>query len=193
VSGRRPFTIAVVAVILLAPSFVYAQASDVVTASEKEKERRKKSKGKPTTTYTDKDLPTSPTTEAPSPDAKASPSPSPSPDAGETRSAPKDETYWRNRAQALREAITADEARVKKAEDDYAAARRPGSQPLPTDVVTPDGGLAQRPPDPAFNADADRLQKELESAKAAVVLAKKALDDFEEEARKAGVPAGWLR
>ena len=163
-SGRRPFTIAVVAVILLAPSFVYAQASDVVTASEKEKERRKKSKGKPTTTYTDKDLPTSPTTEAPSPDAKASPSPSPSPDAGETRSAPKDETYWRNRAQALREAITADEARVKKAEDDYAAARRPGSQPLPTDVVTPDGGLAQRPPDPAFNADADRLQKELESA-----------------------------
>ncbi len=190
-SGRRPFSIAAVAVILLAPAFAHAQESDVVTASEKEKQRRKKSKDKTTTTYTDKDLPTPAATEKPSPNAKASPSPTPA--AGETRAAPKDETYWRNRARGLREAIAAAEARVKKADDDFAASRRPGSQPLPTDVVTPEGGLAQRPPDPAFNADADRLQKELESAKAAVVLAKKALDDFEEEARKAGVPAGWLR
>ena len=37
------------------------------------------------------------------------------------------------------------------------------------------------------------LQKELDDAKAALVAARKALEDFEEEARKAGVPAGWLR
>lgn len=190
-SGRRPLTIAAVFVALLAPSaFLQAQESDVVAASEKEKERRKKASGK-ATTYTDRDLPGPASSESPSPDANVSPRPSPTP--GETRSGVRSESHWRNRAQGLRDAITAAEARVKRAEEDYGAARRPGSQPLPSDVVTPEGGLAQLPTDPAFNPEADRLQKALEDARAALALAKKALDDIEEEARKAGVPAGWLR
>jgi hypothetical protein len=185
--------IAAVATALLAPALVHAQESDLVTASEKEKERRKKSKGT-TTTYTDKDLPAPTGTEAPKAGTNASASPSPSPPAaGETRAAPKDESYWRNRTKGLREGIAAAEARVQKAEEDYAASRRPGSQPLPTDVVGPEGGLAQLPPDPAFNPAALKLQKELDDANAALAAAQKALLDFEEEARKAGVPAGWLR
>jgi hypothetical protein len=194
VSGRRPFLIAALATALFAPALVQAQESDLVTASEKEKERRKKSKGTTTTTYTDKDLPAPTGTEAPKAGTNANASPSPSPPAaGETRAAPKDETYWRNRTKSLREAIAAAEARVQKAEEDYAASRRPGSQPLPTDVVGPEGGLAQLPADPAFNPAALKLQKELDDAKAALAAAQKALEDFEEEARKAGVPAGWLR
>jgi hypothetical protein len=35
--------------------------------------------------------------------------------------------------------------------------------------------------------------QELEAAKAAVAKARQDLDDLEEEARKAGVPPGWLR
>jgi hypothetical protein len=41
--------------------------------------------------------------------------------------------------------------------------------------------------------DAERLTRELETAKAAAAAARQAVTDFEEEARRAGVPPGWLR
>src|SRR5262245_16916627 len=163
------------------PGPVHCQAQDLAAAAEREKERRKKTSGK-AATYSDKNLPASS-----SPQATAAPSASPSPAAGETREAPKDEAYWRGRATGLQNAVTAAEARVAKAQEDYDGARKGNVQPLPIDA------LSQVPPLPQVNAEADRLQKELEAAQAALAQAKKALEDFEEEARKAGVPPGWLR
>ncbi|HET7292244.1 MAG TPA: hypothetical protein VFM88_07460 [Vicinamibacteria bacterium] len=160
------------------------QQEGLAAAAQREKERRKKTAA-PAATYTDKDLPSSAGDASPKPEGSASPSPSPA--AGETRQAPRDEAHWRGRATALQSAITAAEARVRKAQEDYDGARKGNIQPLPMDA------MSQMPPIPQVNPEADRLQKELESAKAALASAQKALADFEEEARKAGVPPGWLR
>ncbi len=170
---------------LVVPSQAWSQERDLASAAEKEKERRKRATS-PATTYTDNDLPKDKGgKDASKPDTPAvSPSPAP---AGETRSPARDEAYWRNRATGLRNGVAAAEQRVKKAQDDYGGARKGSVQPLPIDAIS------QVPPLAQVNPEADRLQKELEETKAALAQAQKALADFEEEARKAGVPPGWLR
>ena len=45
----------------------------------------------------------------------------------------------------------------------------------------------------AISADRDRAAKELDALKKAIEQDKKAIADLEEEARRANVPAGWLR
>ena len=180
--ARRALTLCLAATLAL-PFVGSARGQDLASAAEKEKERRKKAAA-PATTYTDKDLPGG--TTGASAKSGAQPSASPAP-AGETRSAPRDEAYWRGRATGLRNAIVAAEQRVKRAQDDYDGARKGNVQPLPIDA------MSQVPPLPQVNPDADRLQKELEDAKAALSQAQKALEDFEEEARKAGALPGWLR
>lgn len=107
---------------------------------------------------------------------------------GAAPEAASDEASWRRRAQGMRDAVAraeADVARIQKALDE----RRSGvSQPLPIDA------MRQVPPDPLTQPPgAERLTQDLEAAKAAVVAARQAQADFEEEARKAGALPGWLR
>jgi exonuclease VII small subunit len=98
------------------------------------------------------------------------------------------EEFWRQRAAALREAVTAAEARLKQAEEKVAALRLGQSQPLPSDA------LRQLPPNPLLAPpDAEALAQELEKAKADLAQAQQALQGLDEEARKAGVPPGWIR
>jgi hypothetical protein len=180
-TSRRSVAILGLAFVLAFPGVAQGQTQDAAAAAEKEKERRRKSKGT-AKTYGNKDLPASER----SVPAEGTPSPSPTPE-GESRGAPRDETYWRNRATGLQKAVAAAEQRVAKAQADYDGARKGNLQPLPIDA------LSQQPPIPQVNADADRLQKELEDAKSALAQAQQALTDLEEEARKAGAPPGWLR
>lgn len=181
-TGRRLATFVIVGALAL-PVVAAGQQPDLAAAAEKEKERRKKSSGG-AKTYGNQNLPAS--SEA-SPAPGGQPSPSPNPVASESRQEPRNEAYWRGRATGLRNAIAVAETRVRKAQDDYDAARKGNIQPLPIDA------LSQVPPNPLVNSEADRLQKDLEDAKAALTQAQKALADFEEEARKAGVLPGWLR
>jgi hypothetical protein len=93
----------------------------------------------------------------------------------------KDQQYWSGRLKSLREQVDRDQA--------YADAMQSRINALTTDFVNRD--------DPAQRTlianDRQKSVAELDRLKKSVVDGKKAIADFEEEARRAGVPAGWLR
>jgi hypothetical protein len=93
----------------------------------------------------------------------------------------KDEAWWRTRMAYARETLDRDIVLVAALESRVAA--------LTTDVTNRD--------DPAQRAIlmAERLRAttELDRMREAVVLDRKAIIAIEEEARKAGVPAAWIR
>jgi hypothetical protein len=98
-----------------------------------------------------------------------------------------DEAYWRGRAKARRDAVTAAEARVTAAE---AAADNTSSgirQPLPGDA------MKQVPRSTVTDGAKRAAEANLEAAKAELARAQKALEDLEDEARRKGVLPGWLR
>jgi hypothetical protein len=103
------------------------------------------------------------------------------PDASPSAGEKKDEKYWRDRISAVREDIRRNEA-FKSA--------------LQTQINALSADFAGRD-DPAQRAKiADDRQKALaELARLTLDIdkANKAIADIEEEARKAGVPPGWLR
>jgi hypothetical protein len=94
---------------------------------------------------------------------------------------PQDEAAWRKR-------ITTARADLQRSQI-FAEALRSRINALNTDFINRD--------DPAQRAviDQDRQKAlvELERVKADIAQQTKAIADIEEEARKAGVPAGWLR
>jgi hypothetical protein len=94
---------------------------------------------------------------------------------------PKDEAYWRGRITAVREELRRDEV---------------FRDALQVQINGLAGDFAGRD-DPAQRAAiADERQKklaEMERLSAEIEKAKKAILDIEEEARRAGVPPGWLR
>jgi hypothetical protein len=139
----------------------------------------KERKGTPTKVYTNDDLIEARSAEeraatAAAPAAAASAAPPPAMDPA---------ARWQRDAKARRDAIARAEATVEAVQ-----AR--------IDALTLDR-------DPTSVLDPNRMQnlaterakamQELEAAKAAVAKARQDLDDLEEEARKAGVPPGWLR
>ena len=160
-----------------------AQTPSLVELAQKEQERRKALKGTAAKVYSDKDLPKSgqpaplssvaPATPTPVPDEK--PPEQPKPDDQ------KDENYWRNRMMQAREAQRRAEA--------FAEALQSRINALTTDVVNRD--------DPYQRAKiADDRQKalaELQRVTGEIEQAKKDIVDIEEEARKGGVPPGWIR
>jgi hypothetical protein len=93
----------------------------------------------------------------------------------------KDQAYWRARITAAREAV--ERSRI------FADALQSRINALTTDFVNRD--------DPAQRAQLDlerrRALDELERVKKEIADQTKAIADIEEEARKAGVPPGWLR
>lgn len=120
---------------------------------------------------------------APSDTAAATPAPAPpatdAAPAAETGN--RDEKYWRDRMTAARAALDRSESAV--------AAYQSQINGLTQDFVSRD--------DPAQRAVIEKNRTkavaELERTQREIAAAKKAIAAVEDEARKAGVPAGWLR
>lgn len=123
---------------------------------------------------------TAPASAATTSTAAASAAPAAEPKA-DAKAEAKNEQYWRKRAQALRDQLDRDRT--------LADALQSRVNALTADVISRD--------DPAQRAklsiDRQKAVSELERMKAAVSDGTKAIGDLEEEARRAGVPPGWLR
>jgi hypothetical protein len=161
-----------------------AQQPSLAELAQKEQARKKSLKAAPAKVYTDKDLPKP--TAAP-PVASTAPPSTSTPAAAEEKPAqpPKppesDEAVWRNRMAQAQEALRRSQA--------FAEALQSRINALTTDVVNRD--------DPYQRAKIsdDRLKAlaELQRVQGEIEQSKKDIADIEEEARKAGVPPGWIR
>jgi len=172
-------------------------AQSLADVARKEEERRK-SVAEPAKVYTNKDLkpqpPSSPATPAPEPAASADAKPAdtasdktPSNDKTGSKSdssekePAKDKTYWVTRLKALQDQLDRDQT--------YADALQSRINGLQAQFVNRD--------DPAQRAvierDRNKALAELDRLKQELPRDKKALADFLEEARRSGVPPGWLR
>lgn len=169
-----------------------AAAQSLADIAAKEQQRRKKLKttGK---TYTNQDLgpgseaaPPAPAPGAASASQVAGPGGAAAPAAQEQTQAPaedpaKAEEQWRARIQGARAELQRNELFLEALQSRINA--------LTTDFVNRD--------DPAQRAvianDRQRALAEMERVKASIESLKKQIADIEEEARRAGVPPGWLR
>ena len=179
------------AVVLTISAAVSAQTLGDVARQE---EARRKTVKAPAKVYTNDNLradPSSPrpavagTPESPASSGPAAPStpagpkaatPAPAPDAGA-----KDETYWKKRVTAARDAVErakifaeALQTRINSLSNDWAAR----DDPYQREKIAADRDKAL--------AELARVQKEIDDGT-------KAIADIQEEARKTGVPAGWVR
>jgi hypothetical protein len=189
------FRLALLAVTLatLGTSAVSAGAQTLADIARKEQERRKtvKDVGK---VYTNKDLepvPLTPSTAAPATgdaakDAAAAKGADASKGAAgdgtaKPAEAPKDQKYWADRMTALQTQLQRDQTFARAIEVQIGA--------LTTDFINRDDP-AQRD---VIAQDRRKALDELARLQKAIEDDKKAIADFEEEARRAGVPPGWLR
>jgi len=108
--------------------------------------------------------------------------PTPSPDAAAAEAA-QQEILWRGRADNLRFTIAATEKNIAELEDKIAAIRNDRS---PTNLMDPNREQTRQ-------AEMAKAQAQLESAQSALAAARQAQSDLEEEARRKGIPPGWLR
>jgi hypothetical protein len=177
---------------LLLGAAMPVSAQTLADLAKKEEERRKKIP-EPAKVYTNKDLSPAPTSSTPPATSPTAATPAASgttpPASGDAATPPKeeakgpvkDQAYWGGRMKALRENVDRDEG--------YAEAMQTRLNSLQTDFVNRD--------DPAQRAvierDRNKVSAELARLKQAVVDGKKAIAALEEEARRAGVPPGWLR
>lgn len=183
------------ALLVAAPVTAPAQSlADVARASN----AKKKEQPKPGKVYTNDNLrqditPSTPSvvtpatsdgtaTATPAEAAPAAAAPAVSTDAGASPDGgSRDEKYWRGRMTAARDAL--------ERANSFAAALQSQINGLTTEFVNRDdpaqrAGIEQRRTKAV--AELERVQREVEAAK-------KAIATVEDDARKAGVPAGWLR
>lgn len=182
---------------------VLAQSLAEIAARDQERRARQGSRSAPA--YTDADLrasPSPPPSPSPSPSPvswqTASPrprgwkapagrtaSPSPSPEAPD-RSAQERaelELRWRAVARERREALARAEARIAELEARITALRNDLS---PVGLGDPNRQQTRQ-------AEIGQAQRELEAARAALATARQAVDDLEDDARRAGALPGWVR
>jgi len=115
-----------------------------------------------------------PTSTTPVPDAST-------PSGGAPKTAGENEEQWRNRMKQARENLRQNEV--------FAEALQTRINALTTDFVNRDDP-AQRS---VVERDRQKSVGELARLKKSIEEGKKAIADLEEEARRAGVPPGWLR
>lgn len=188
VSSRSQLRVALlVAVALALPAL--APSQDLVALAKKEKERRAKV-AKPTKVLTEDDGKEAGAKGAGSVTALAGEGAVAAPDSSERASAANaaeaEQASWKARAAGMREAVVAAEKKLAQMERD-AAAYRSDMAPVSAAEAQDPMRLQKR------DARIFELNKQIEAQKIAVADAKKALVTFEDEARRAGVPAGWLR
>jgi len=165
-----------------------ASAQSLGDVARKEEERRKtiKSSGK---VYTNDKLKPAPQPSAPPASSTGQPSTtspsagstSPEPTPSDTASAKGDESTWRKRIADAREALQRSQT--------FADALQNQLNSLATDFVNRDDPVQRS----AIAVKRDRLAVELERVKKEVAAQTKAISDIQEEARRAGVPVGWVR
>jgi hypothetical protein len=195
--GTRLLAVALVAGVL-APALAEAQQSPpLAEVARKEAERRKgmKESGKVITT---KDLPESARRPAGASGgegtAQAQNSGAPAASGGEAKPAAanaaaadaskgpaQDEQYWRNRLKTAQDGLARAET--------FADALQSRVNALTTDFANRDDPYQRA----KVGEDRVKAVAELEKVKGEILAFRKQLDDIQEEARKAGVPPGWLR
>jgi hypothetical protein len=170
-------------------------AQSLADLSKQEEDRRKRIKA-PAKVYTNKDLGSVPAAPPAEPPADLKGDPAKGPEKGKEKDAgkekgqekdaakpadQKDQAYWSGRVKALQSQLDRDES--------FAEALQSRINALSTD-------FANRS-DPAQRAviDRDRTKalSELDRLKQAIQNDKKAVTDLQDEARRSGVPPGWLR
>jgi hypothetical protein len=192
--SRTHATVLVAILSVTAGSTVRAQS--LAEAAQQEAARRKEVKGT-VRVITNKDLPNVAPATAVAP-APAAPTDTPPPDSGvavsgaaatkdpqaakgDETSATRDEKYWRDRLAEAKKKVADSQVLIEALQSRINA--------LTTDFVNRD--------DPAQRAviagNRDEAIATLENYRKAIVDGTKAVGDIEEEARRAGVPAGWLR
>jgi hypothetical protein len=182
----------VVAALLLPSSgaLVYAQQS-LADVAKKEEERRR-SLPPPAKVYTNKDLTPAPQGSAPAApakdkdpkdtkDAKDKDKDKDSKDGASKDPGAKDQKYWSEKVKGLREQLERDHT--------FADAMQNKINSLTTDFVNRDDPVQKR----LIEADRTKALAELARLKKAIVDDQKAIADLEEDARRTGVPPGWLR
>lgn len=165
----------------LAVSTAYAQTPTLGELARKEQERRKAVKA-PTKVLTAEQVPK---TAAPTPASLPAGAPA-DPKAQKPSADPKDdpaqqEAAWKARMSALREELRRGEM--------FAEALQTRINSLSADFTSRDDPYQRQ------KVGEERLKSlaELDRVKADIELVKKKVADAEEEARRAGVPPGWLR
>jgi hypothetical protein len=156
------------------------QQPSLADVARKEQERRKTVKT-PAKIITKKDLPPSAQTPPPQQAPTAAPVATEEPKPPESKADEKDEAWWKNRINQLREELRRNEV--------FAEALQTRINSLSTDFVNRDDPFQRA----KIGEDRDKALAELSRVKAEIVNARKHIEDIEEEARKAGVPPGWLR
>jgi len=191
--------------LLSVAALVFIGMSNVVAAqslgdvAKKEEQRRKtvKSSGK---VYTNDELKRDPTPSVPAsastgtpstPSASSTPAPAPAPsdkNAGKGDSVDKDngadksdEKTWRKRIANARESLQRSQA--------FADALQSQLNALSTDFVNRDDPIQRQ----QIANKRDGVVSELDRVKKEVAAQTKAISDIQEEARRANVPAGWVR
>jgi hypothetical protein len=166
------------------------QAQGLGDVARKEEERRKDIKA-PAKVYTNRDLGAVPDGPAPgtvSSSAGTTPAPAPASadakadDKDKEKSTPqKDQAYWSGRKKELSAKLDSDQTLAE-------------AMQTRINVLTADFSSRSDPVQRAgVERDRNRALAELDRLHKAVDDGKKALAALDEEARKAGVPAGWLR
>jgi hypothetical protein len=185
-SGLRPLAsgLLMAAVAAQATVPIRAQSPPLGELARKEQERRKtiKAAGK---VYSNKDLPNPPEPAASAPGTLPPPTstaPATTPEAPKAEQKDeKDEAYWRGRMAQAREA--------QRRAESFAEALQSRINALSNDAVNRD--------DPYQRAkaaeDRQKALSELARVTAEIADAKKEIAAIEEEARRGGVPPGWLR
>jgi hypothetical protein len=187
---RNLLTLAVASILTVAIAAPIC-AQSLAAIAQKEEDRRKNIK-QPAKVYTNQDLgPALPgsVAAAPAPDAKDASKDAGKDTAKDAKDAdkPKDgdkatgQKYWHDRMQALQSQADRDQT--------YLEAVQTKINALTTDFVNRDDPAQKA----AIERDRQRNLAELDKLKKAVVDDKKAIADLEDEARRAGVPPGWLR
>jgi len=163
-------------------------AQSLGDVARKEEERRKENK-KPAKLYTNKDLGSAPLP-PPLPAAQAAQPASgkddKAKDAEKTKDQDKDDktkdqAYWSSKKKALVQQLDRDQT--------YADALQSRINGLATEIISRDDP-AQRT---TLSRDRAKAAAELERLQKSIQDDKKAISDLDEEARRAGVPPGWLR
>ena len=148
--------------------------------AKKEQERRKALKG-PAKVLTNGDLPkpASPATPKTLPEATAAkPEPGEKPKPVEEE---RNEAWWKQRMGALREELRRNEM--------FAEALQTRINSLTNDFASRDDPYQRA----RIGEDRNKAMLEMDRVKAEMDLQKKKISDAEEEARRAGVPPGWVR
>jgi hypothetical protein len=178
----------VAALLILSSGSTLVRAQSLADVAKKEEERRK-TISQPAKAYTNKDLNPVPGGSPPpaakdAKDAAKDPKDAAAKDgkAGDGKdSGTKDQKYWSDKLKALREQLDRDKT--------FADAIQVKINALTTDFVNRDDPVQKR----AIEADRVKALAELQRLTKAIADDTKAISDLEEEARRAGVPAGWLR